>query len=222
MGFRFNRRIKIAPGVRLNISKSGIGASFGPRGASLSVGKRGVYGNVGLPGTGVSYRTRLDTRGAPQGVVTDAASPAGTPGIGLTVLFATIAFVGAFSRSPTTVIVFGVAALVAGFLAASRARNKREQIETARLAAIAADQTRLAAFEVKYGPTVAPRVHAGEVWIGQTGEQLRDARGEPEDIDVKVLKTKRRETWKYGRINARSFSLKVTLDNDVVAAYEER
>ncbi|ARU15921.1 hypothetical protein A9D14_06655 [Croceicoccus marinus] len=60
MGFRFQKRISILPGVRLNLSKSGASWSVGPRGASINIGKRGVYGNVGLPGTGLSYRERLD------------------------------------------------------------------------------------------------------------------------------------------------------------------
>lgn len=60
MGFRFSRRIKIMPGVRINLSKSGASLSAGPRGASVTVGKNGVYGNVGIPGTGLSYRDRLN------------------------------------------------------------------------------------------------------------------------------------------------------------------
>ena len=60
MGFRFRNSIKIAPGLRLNIGKTAMGLSIGRRGASLSVGTRGVYSNVGIPGTGMSYRTRLD------------------------------------------------------------------------------------------------------------------------------------------------------------------
>lgn len=43
----------------MNLSVSGLSASFGPRGASVSVGKRGVYGNVGIPGTGLSMRNKL-------------------------------------------------------------------------------------------------------------------------------------------------------------------
>lgn len=39
----FRKRIKIAPGVNLNLSKGGISTSFGVKGASVSVGKRGVY-----------------------------------------------------------------------------------------------------------------------------------------------------------------------------------
>lgn len=60
MGFRFSKRITIIPGVRLNISKSGISTSVGPRGLSMTMGRNGTYLNAGLPGTGLSYRERLD------------------------------------------------------------------------------------------------------------------------------------------------------------------
>lgn len=60
MGFRFQKRITLCPGLRLNLSKSGISMSAGPRGASVTVGKNGVYGNVGIPGSGLSWRERLD------------------------------------------------------------------------------------------------------------------------------------------------------------------
>lgn len=60
MGFRFQKRIRLFPGVRLNLSNGSPSLSIGPRGASLTVGKRGVYANTGVPGSGFSYRTRLD------------------------------------------------------------------------------------------------------------------------------------------------------------------
>ena len=59
MAFRFQRRISLAPGVRLNISKRGVGLSVGPRGASLSMGPRGAHAHAGLPGTGLAYRTKI-------------------------------------------------------------------------------------------------------------------------------------------------------------------
>ncbi len=59
MAFRFQRRIRLAPGVRLNLSKRGLGLSVGPRGASLSLGPSGVHGHAGIPGTGLSYRQKL-------------------------------------------------------------------------------------------------------------------------------------------------------------------
>lgn len=71
MGFRFQRRITLMPGVRLNFSKSGVGLSVGPRGMSLSAGPSGVHANAGLPGTGLSYRTKLG--GGRRGRATSAA-----------------------------------------------------------------------------------------------------------------------------------------------------
>jgi hypothetical protein len=58
MALRFRRRVKLLPGVHVNISRSGISTSVGVRGASLTFGKRGTYVNTGLPGTGVSWRSR--------------------------------------------------------------------------------------------------------------------------------------------------------------------
>ncbi|MFU8784446.1 DUF4236 domain-containing protein [Aliidiomarina sp.] len=66
MAFRFQRRVRILPGVRLNFGKRGVSVSAGIRGASVTAGKRGVYGNMGAPGTGLSYRTRLDKSKAHQ------------------------------------------------------------------------------------------------------------------------------------------------------------
>jgi hypothetical protein len=59
MGFRFRRSLRIAPGVRLNISRSGLSTTFGARGASVTVGKKGARGNLGIPGTGISYSAPL-------------------------------------------------------------------------------------------------------------------------------------------------------------------
>lgn len=60
MGFRFSKRITILPGVRLNISGSGVSTSVGPRGLSMTMGRNGTFLNAGLPGTGLSYRERID------------------------------------------------------------------------------------------------------------------------------------------------------------------
>ncbi len=57
MGFRFWKRIRLAPGVTLNLSKSGGSLSFGPRGAKFTVGSRGKRATVGIPGTGLFYTT---------------------------------------------------------------------------------------------------------------------------------------------------------------------
>lgn len=60
MAFRFQKRIKLFPGVRLNVSKTGFSWTVGTRGASVTAKGGKLTGNVGLPGTGLSYRARLD------------------------------------------------------------------------------------------------------------------------------------------------------------------
>lgn len=77
MGLRFSKRIKIMPGVRVNLSARGASLSVGPRGASVNIGRRGVYANASLPGTGLSYRERLD-RPSPM-TRSPKASPSKTP-----------------------------------------------------------------------------------------------------------------------------------------------
>jgi len=62
MGFRFRKTIRILPGVRLNVSKTGISTSIGGRGATVNVGKRGVRGTIGIPGSGLSYSSMLGKR----------------------------------------------------------------------------------------------------------------------------------------------------------------
>ncbi|MBF0201915.1 MAG: DUF4236 domain-containing protein [Desulfamplus sp.] len=62
MGLRFFKRVKVAPGVTLNLSKSGGSLSFGPRGAKFTVGPRGKRATVGLPGTGLFYTTTFKNK----------------------------------------------------------------------------------------------------------------------------------------------------------------
>src|SRR5438128_6662534 len=61
MGLRFRRSIKLAPGIRMNFSGSGVSWTVGPRGASLNFGQRGTYLNTGIPGTGIYARQRIDS-----------------------------------------------------------------------------------------------------------------------------------------------------------------
>ena len=64
MGFRFRKSIKLMPGVRINVSASGVSTTVGERGASVNISKRGTRGTVGLPGTGISYSEKISD--APQ------------------------------------------------------------------------------------------------------------------------------------------------------------
>jgi hypothetical protein len=59
MGIRFRKRAKIAPGINLNFSKSGTSVTVGGKGGSINIGKNGVYGNAGIPGTGIYAREKI-------------------------------------------------------------------------------------------------------------------------------------------------------------------
>ena len=63
MGFRFQKRIRIFKGLTLNLSKSGTSWTVGGRGASVNLKDGKATGTVGIPGTGLSYRERLDDTG---------------------------------------------------------------------------------------------------------------------------------------------------------------
>jgi hypothetical protein len=68
MGLRIFRRIRIVPGLTLNLSKRGASVSAGVRGAHVTMGTHGTRETVGLPGTGLSYTaTQAPARyGAPR------------------------------------------------------------------------------------------------------------------------------------------------------------
>lgn len=59
MAWSFHKRIKIIPGVHLNLSKSGISTSIGVKGASMTFGKSGTYLNTSLPFLNINNRHKL-------------------------------------------------------------------------------------------------------------------------------------------------------------------
>ncbi len=65
MAFRFYKRIRLIPGLRVNLSRSGASLSIGHRGAWYTIGQRGQRVTLGLPGTGIFYTQRLPPAGAP-------------------------------------------------------------------------------------------------------------------------------------------------------------
>ena len=67
MGFRFQKRIRIFKGLTVNLSKSSPSFTIGGKGASINIRSDKVTGNAGIPGTGISYRHRLDDLAAGQG-----------------------------------------------------------------------------------------------------------------------------------------------------------
>ena len=58
MGLGFRKSFKLAPGLRVNVSKRGLGVSAGPRGAKLSANTRGRR-RASLGWRGLFWRKRL-------------------------------------------------------------------------------------------------------------------------------------------------------------------
>lgn len=63
MAWNYRKRIKIAPGVHVNLSKGGISTSVGPKGAKVTFGKGGTYLNKSIPGTGLYSREKISGNG---------------------------------------------------------------------------------------------------------------------------------------------------------------
>ncbi len=61
MGFRFRKTFKIVPGVKLNLTKSGISTSIGSRGLTVNLKNGQAKTTLGVPGTGLSYSTSTRT-----------------------------------------------------------------------------------------------------------------------------------------------------------------
>jgi len=94
--------------------------------------------------------------------------------------------------------------------AAEEERQRREEAE------------RKADLIARFGEEISARILVGDVWLGQTEEQLREALGAPADIDEKVMKMKKRQVWKYDQVSANRFNLRITLENGVVTGWDRK
>lgn len=56
MGYlHYRQSFRLGSGFRVNLSKSGVSASFGGKGATVNVGPKGVRTTLRAPGSGISY-----------------------------------------------------------------------------------------------------------------------------------------------------------------------
>ncbi|MBX3230661.1 MAG: DUF4236 domain-containing protein [Labilithrix sp.] len=59
MGFRFGKSFRLPGGFRLNVSKKGLGASWGVKGFRVGTGPRGSRVSAYVPGTGLGWSSSL-------------------------------------------------------------------------------------------------------------------------------------------------------------------
>lgn len=69
---------------------------------------------------------------------------------------------------------------------------------------------------------VVEKIFAGYFWQGQTADQLIDSLGRPADIDNNVLKTKKKEVWKYRHQGGNRYGLRINLENDIVVGWDQK
>ena len=62
MGWNFRKRVKLAPGLHVNISKSGLSVNVGVKGANITITSDKIYANTGFPGTGIYRRDTIYKR----------------------------------------------------------------------------------------------------------------------------------------------------------------
>lgn len=71
--------------------------------------------------------------------------------------------------------------------------------------------------------SVIEKIVSGEIWLGQTEEQLLDSLGQPEDTEQKISLKKTVEIWKYYR-GARSgtFKLRIHITNGFITKIDDK
>jgi hypothetical protein len=164
---------------------------------------------VGLPGTGLSYSTKLSGKQqAPR-------RPFGclkTALILCVLAYAGLFFIGAMLTKPTgtwTVLLLVLSFVV--LLAWLRKRSRAKQ-----------QAQRWAHLTSNYGDEAAQRILNGELWQGCTTAMLKEILGEPHDIDTKILKTKSKYTYKYRPTGANGYGLRVFVEEDEVVGWEDK
>jgi hypothetical protein len=155
----------------------------------------------------------------------------------LLVIAAPIAAVIALYQAIGPYAFFGGIVTVIGLVVWYRTSQDKAREAAARVAALqeeeatrAASAQRAAELEARrqrllakyHDPDVVAKILARSIWKGQSAAQLMDALGSPADTDEKVMKTKRREIWKYREIARNRYALRVTLEQEVVVGWEEK
>jgi hypothetical protein len=64
MGIRFRKSLKLGTGVRLNVGKRSASVRVGGKGFGITSGTAGSRATAGIPGSGISYTTKLGGAGA--------------------------------------------------------------------------------------------------------------------------------------------------------------
>lgn len=114
--------------------------------------------------------------------------------------------------------ILGIVAIGGGYFWYQSKEEKARQVEL-----LQQEQARRSELLKKYGDEkLVEAIMNRSYWQGQTAEELQDSLGHPADIDEKVLKTKKKEVWKYHHAGGNRFGLRITLENNQVVGWDEK
>lgn len=113
--------------------------------------------------------------------------------------------------------------------------QRREAAEQARQYAALAEQRARAEEEMRarraariqqltgrFGEEITEKILKREIWQGATAEMLIEARGNPDDIEERVMAKKTRHIYKYDRAGKNRYRLRITLENGIVVGWEDK
>jgi len=229
MGLRLRKSVRIGP-FRLNLSKSGVGASVGVPGNRVTLRADGrVQHSVGIPGTGVSFQKTL-ARAAhrtiaaplpyhPNRPATLRPMSLGTAflayvmtGLGCVMLAA--AAKGAGSWVEPLMSLGMIAGLISAIVLYVRSKKRTAERNAA------AHEGYVQQLIDRFGEDVARKMFVGDPWQGASQEMIRVMYGAPHDVSTKVHKATTQEMWKYVPLDARRYALRIEFENGVCVGWQ--
>lgn len=100
------------------------------------------------------------------------------------------------------------------------AKRAREAVMEAARREVEEERERLM---IKYKDrAIVDKIFMGEIWIGQTEEQLLEAQGRPDALEEKVTKAGRKKTYKYLSRGSRQYTYRVTVEDGEVTAWDQK
>lgn len=91
MGWKFQKRIRLLPGVTINLSRKGISTSLGTTGARVTLGHGKRRTTLGIPGSGISHTDVVPTKTARRSARAGIPAPQGRGGRWLKLLLISVA-----------------------------------------------------------------------------------------------------------------------------------
>ena len=243
MAWRIRRTMKLGP-LRLSFGKKGVGASVGVLGQRIAMRADGnVVVSNSVPGTGISHQETIQQPATTALVAAENFQKKPEPkGSGCAIALLFMAGVGIVSggreandggcMSGVGVVVIAIGILIAVF--DSRRAKKWQAERDAIKGAVAQEmheaqrtQEELVAqyraqLIATYGPEIADGILEHRYWQGATEEMIQLSLGEPAEKSVTVLKTKRKEVWKYHQIAGNQYALRILFEDGVCVGWETR